>query len=290
MSQEIDIRERRYNGVDYDILHPETNINMVLDSSNNSIGSINGVLCCDGNGNIINATLSNAGSHNAIYRGKYLGTSVTAEQYAAIAAGTFDDLYIGDYWVINGVIWRIAAFNYYFDTGDTICDIYHVIIVPDTNLYYVRMNETNTTTGAYVGSEMYTTNLEQAKTIIKTAFGEGHILTHRQYLQNAVTNGIPSGGVWRDSDIELMNEHMVYGKHFEPASDGTNIPSIYTIDNAQLPLFALEHSRISSNRAGWWLRDVVSALHFAYVNGNGICNFYEASSAIGVRPAFCIKA
>ena len=39
-------------------------------------------------------TSPNAGAHNAIYRGKYLGTSVTAAQYAAIAAGTFDDLYI----------------------------------------------------------------------------------------------------------------------------------------------------------------------------------------------------
>lgn len=32
-------------------------------------------------------TASNAGAHNAIYRGKYLGTSVTAAQYAAIVAG-----------------------------------------------------------------------------------------------------------------------------------------------------------------------------------------------------------
>ena len=31
---------------------------------------------------------SGAGAHNAIYRGKYLGASVTAEQYAAINDGT----------------------------------------------------------------------------------------------------------------------------------------------------------------------------------------------------------
>ena len=45
----------------------------------------------------------NAGSHNSIYRGKNLGSSVTQEQWNAIEAGTFDDLYIGDYWVIGGV-------------------------------------------------------------------------------------------------------------------------------------------------------------------------------------------
>ena len=36
---------------------------------------------------------NNAGAHNAIYRGKNLGTRVTAEQWAVITAGTFDDLY-----------------------------------------------------------------------------------------------------------------------------------------------------------------------------------------------------
>ena len=56
---------------------------------------------------------NNAGAHNSIYRGKYLGSSVTAEQYTAISSGTFEDLYIGDYWTIGGVNYRIAAFNYY---------------------------------------------------------------------------------------------------------------------------------------------------------------------------------
>lgn len=58
---------------------------------------------------------ANAGAHNGIYRGKFLGNSVTAAQYAAIAAGTFEDLYIGDYWTIGGVNWRIAAFDYYVE-------------------------------------------------------------------------------------------------------------------------------------------------------------------------------
>ena len=39
---------------------------------------------------------NNAGAHNAIYRGKSLGSTVTTAQYAAIKAGTFDDLYMSD--------------------------------------------------------------------------------------------------------------------------------------------------------------------------------------------------
>lgn len=39
----------------------------------------------------------------------------------------------------------------------------------------------------------------------------------------------------------------------------------------------------------YWLRDVVSATLFAYVNHGGYCNYFSASFAnIGVRPAFRI--
>ena len=49
-----------------------------------------------------NVLADGAAAHNCIYRGKNLGTSVTAEQYAAISSGKFTDLYIGDYWVNQG--------------------------------------------------------------------------------------------------------------------------------------------------------------------------------------------
>ena len=233
---------------------------------------------------------TNAGAHNSIYRGKNLGTSVTAAQYAAIAAGTFDDMYIGDYWVISGVNWRIAAFDYYLTTGDTACNTHHVVIVPDTNLYTHVMNDTNTTESAYIGSKMYTEGLERAKTTIKEAFGESHILTHRQYLQNAVTSGRPSGGSWYDSQIELMTEQNVYGcKVFGAVSDGSTVPNNYTVDKSQFPLFAHD-PHIQSNRRTYWLRDVVSASYFADVDGDGRANYYNAAYARGVRPAFSIKS
>lgn len=233
---------------------------------------------------------NNAGAHNAIYRGKNLGTSVTAAQWAAIANGTFADLYIGDYWVIGGVNWRIAAFDYYYKTGDTSCTTHHVVIVPDTNLYTHVMNDTNITTGGYIGSKMYTEGLAQAKTQINSAFGSSHILSHRQLLVNAVTNGKPSGGSLYDSTVELMTEQNVYGgKIFGAGNDGSTIPYLYTIDKSQFPLFAHDPSMIS-NRQWFWLRDVVSAANFANVSGNGSANYTIASFAHGVRPAFSIKS
>lgn len=235
-------------------------------------------------------TASGAGAHNSVYRGANLGTSVTSAQWAAIQAGTFDDMYIGDYWVIGGVTYRIAAFDYYLRAGDTDMTTHHVTLVPDVPMYTHVMNDTNVTTGGYVGSKMYTSGLTQAKNTINTAFGSTHVLTHRQYLSNAVTNGRPSGGSWYDSTVELMTEQNVYGgKIFGAGNDGSSVPALYTVDKSQYPLFAFRPDLIS-NRQIFWLRDVVSAAYFAFVNGSGNALYSYASGVRGVRPAFSIKS
>lgn len=245
----------------------------------------------DGNTFTISASgggSANAGAHNAIYRGKNLGTSVTAAQYAAIQAGTFEDMYIGDYWTIGGVVYRIAAFDYYLRCGDQDLTTHHVVIVPDSNLCNHVMNDTDTTEGGYVGSKMYTEGLTQAKTTIKAAFN-GHVLNHRIYLTNAVTNGKPSAGAWCDSEVELMNEQMVYGGAiFMPGCDGTTVPKNYRVEKSQLPLFTHRPDLIS-NRLTFWLRDVVTASRFAYVGYDGFADYDNASGSYGVRPAFSIS-
>ena len=232
-----------------------------------------------------NVLADGAAAHNCIYRGKNLGTSVTAAQYAAISSGKFTDLYIGDYWVINGVIYRIAAFDYYYNCGDTNFTKHHVVLVPDTSLYKAQMNTSNVTTGGYTGSAMYKSNLAQAKTTIKAAFGSAHVLTKRELLTNAVNGNTPSGWAWFDSDVELMNEVQVYGSVAWGAHDGNgyNVAS----GDGQFPLFMFDRTKLH-NREDYWLRDVSSATLFSYVNNGGHANSYDASLSYGVRPAFCI--
>lgn len=232
-----------------------------------------------------NVLADGAAAHNCIYRGKNLGTSVTAEQYTAISSGKFTDLYIGDYWVINGVTYRIAAFDYYYNCGDTNFTKHHVVIVPDTSLYKAQMNTSNVTTGGYTGSAMYKSNLAQAKTTIKAAFGSAHVLTKRELLTNAVNGNTPSGWAWFDSDVELMNEVQAYGSVAWGAHDGNgyNVAS----GDGQFPLFMFDRTKLH-NREDYWLRDVASATSFSYVGGNGRADYGGASLSLGVRPAFCI--
>ena len=232
-----------------------------------------------------NVLADGAAAHNCIYRGKNLGTSVTAEQYAAISSGKFTDLYIGDYWVIKGVTYRIAAFDYYYNCGDTNFTKHHVVIVPDTSLYKAQMNTSNVTTGGYTGSAMYKSNLAQAKTTIKAAFGSAHVLTKRELLTNAVNGNTPSGWAWFDSDVELMNEVQAYGSVAWGAHDGNgyNVAS----GDGQFPLFMFDRTKLH-NREDYWLRDVASATNFSDVSSNGVASNDYASRSYGVRPAFCI--
>lgn len=232
-----------------------------------------------------NVLADGAAAHNCIYRGKNLGTSVTAEQYAAISSGKFTDLYIGDYWVIKGVTYRIAAFDYYYNCGDTNFTKHHVVIVPDTSLYKAQMNTSNVTTGGYTGSAMYKSNLAQAKTTIKAAFGSAHVLTKRELLTNAVNGNTPSGWAWFDSDVELMNEVQAYGSVAWGAHDGNgyNVAS----GDGQFPLFMFDRTKLH-NREDYWLRDVASATFFSRVYDRGHADAGYASDSFGVRPAFCI--
>ena len=221
-----------------------------------------------------------------LFRGKNLGTALTAVQKAAIKDGSFKGMFLGDYWSIGGRIWRIVDMDYWYNCGDTAFTSHHLVIMPDEALYNAQMNTTNVTTGGYVGSAMYKSNLANAKTIVNAAF-QGSVLTHREYLCNAVANGRPSGGAWFDSSIELPNEPMMYGHpHFSPTSDGSTVPNIYTISKTQLALFMVCPRFIVNRSYNQWLRDVVSSAYFAVVGSGGNPNCGSASYSNGVRPVF----
>lgn len=189
--------------------------------------------------------------------------------------------------MIGGRNWRIVDIDYWLNCGDTSFTKHHLVIMPDKSLYVAQMNETNITTGGYFDSKMYTTNLANAKTLANSAFPNS-VLSHRELITNAVTNGYPSGGAWYDSTVELPNEIMMYGSHvFMPAGNGTTIVYRYTTNNSQLALMAA-CPRFIKTRETYWLRDVVSAADFASVGYYGHATCSGASSSLGVRPVFPI--
>lgn len=222
-----------------------------------------------------------------IFRGKNLGSEVTVAQKAAIQNGSFDDLCLGDYWEINGVKYRIADFDYWYGKGNPAFTSHHLVIVPDTTLGTSKMNASSDTTGGYVSSYMYTTALSTVKNTIETAFGTA-VLSHKDYFITTVASGYPSEGSYLDSDVDLMNEIMVYGSYiYTPNGNGTIDVKRYTINNTQLALFRVDPTFILSGN-GYWLRDVASATHFARVDSYGGATSTGAANEYGIRPVFAI--
>ena len=235
----------------------------------------------------------NAGYHNSIYRGKDLGTSVTDEMYASITAGTFDDMFVGDYFTINGTIYRIAGFNLIKNCGDSVNVGNNMCLVPDNALYNAQMHNTesgeyepgsvaNDTTGAYANSDMRTTNLTQATNKIITDFGSSHVISYRDILPKATADGQASGWTWYDCKVELMSEVMVYGTKVW-GNSGYEVGCL----NEQFPLFRSSPESIH-RRFSYWLRSVWSVVGFAYVNPSGGAFNSNASHALGVRPFFFV--
>lgn len=235
-----------------------------------------------------------AGLFNAIPRGKSLGTTsaVNMSEISDRIRNGFDDLFCGDTLTgkTSGRLYDLAHADYRLGCGDTALNTHHILVIPRLSMGSKQMNEANTTEGAYVGSKMYTENLQEAIDIIMSDFGSDHVLPYRTYLQNVVADGKPSAGAWYTRIGDLMNEPMVFGcYHFNSGSpDGVTVPCRYTIDNSQVALFRHRKDLINPARYWWWLRDVVSAAWFAGVYHNGNCGNNVASYAGGVRPAFLI--
>lgn len=220
-----------------------------------------------------------AGSHNSIYRGKNLGKAITDEQLANITNGTFRDLFVGDYWTIDGVKYIIADFDYMYNVGDTALTKHHIVVVPERNMYSHVMNDTDITEGGYVASKMYIEGLDRALTSFKNAFGESHILTYKSILTTAVGSGVPTNWAWKSRQIDLMSEAMVYGQTAW-RKNGYDVGC----QKSQLSLFKHRHDMIQIARSWYWLRDVASGTAFVGVHAGGIAYSVTASNFGGMRP------
>lgn len=233
---------------------------------------------------------NNAGNHNSIYRGKYLGNSITNEQYAHIADGTFLDLYVGDYWTINNVNYRIAAFNYFINTSQNLTYLTtpHVVIVPDScSMTECQMTDSGSTDGGYYYSTMYQSILTGIANDLNDIFSN-HILTHKDYVSYAASNGIVTSVTMVNRTVDLLSQHMVYGSNiFYPISDGTNISCNQTYCKTQLPLFRHEPSLINI-KTSYWLRDIVDAESFALVGEDGSASYQLCNDYYGARVYFCL--
>ena len=228
-----------------------------------------------------NAATRSAAYHNAMpKRGKYLGDHITAEQLAAIAARTYDGMWLGDYWIINGHTHTIVSFEPYYNVGDTALARGHIGVVTDggwTSAWF----SSNDTSGGYVNTATGTIRKYIQDTVapaIKTDFGSSHVLSYRALYPTTYSSGVATGWAWTDACVELLSEMEVYGGQVWESSP-------YEVGHSarQLDLFRIDPS-FKYTRSYWWLRGVYSGSGAAIVTRDGNADWWNASVVRGVRP------
>ena len=259
-------------------------------------------------------TYHSAAAHNAFFRGKNLGTTITAEQSAAIRNGTFKDIYPGDYWEAPipaytwtdwegnvheeaqstyNAIWYVLGCNCLLHTTPhSKFDVAHIAVAPRYNLYQAKMNETATTEGGYVGSDMFTKHLKRAEAIVKAVFGEDHVLKHIDTFCNAVTDGVEKGFVTlRDRVVDLMSEYMCFGHKIRWNASVGSYDHYAVTGYEQFPLFFYRPDLISDYGSMAWLREAIDSTRFAVLSTWG--NFEnqaanDPNNFVNVRPFFLL--
>lgn len=247
---------------------------------------------------------NNAGFHNSVYRGKGLGTSVTAEQFAEITAGTFNDMFLGDYWTIGSNKYVICHFDYYYKCNGV--SYHHIFVMPHNGTKGIlglsltaadgesisdgkfKWNTSGTTSGGYIGSRMRTAIMPACDNRVKADFGSSHVLAIPELYPNAFesNSGVPTSWGWVSTQLacDLPNEVMIYGTTAFTAVPKWEIG----IDKWQLAICKFDPFFVNIG-ATWWLRSVTSASRAAYVDATGNANDTAASGALVVRPRFLVS-
>ena len=245
-----------------------------------------------------------AASHNAVFRGKDLTNVYTIDEICErISNGTFEDLYIGDYFDITisttytsneSVRCVLAGFDSYMNTGyprDKAFNQHHAVVItenPLTKDFVVKC-----TTGkndGFADTEMWKTIIP----IYQTAFNSvlnNHILTHVLSLTKLNDNSARTAGYY-DVGLCLLSQIQVFGCSIV-SSDYRDIGC----ETSQLPLFSY-NPNMKICEKGYWLRNYSDdfndfiAVGAIYTNEPIITYSYNSTglgnSSYPIRPVFCI--
>ena len=229
--------------------------------------------------------------HNSIAGFRDKGTVLTDEQKAAITNKTFDDLYIGDYWTINGHRYYIAKFHSW--SGGKLMMLSNV-------LYNAQMNETDTNEGGYYNSWLYNTGLEQAEEILTADWGD-MLMNFKEYIPDSNATGYVNFNGVRTLPYKCMipTYRMLYGHAFSGYPQDTYC---YYSDT-QLPIAMFEAGRgVIHNGDDYWVQECYnSSDSFIYITTNGVITWlvldengaivsnFRASLKKGIRVIFFIS-
>lgn len=243
--------------------------------------------------------------HRKIYRGKNLGSTFTTEQKTAVQDGTFDDLWLGDYWTIGAYDYIIADMDYFYKEGETesanALESHHLLMIPRNSMgksRYVSSGQTDGNGYGYANS-LARSSLTSIRSTITNAFGS-NVLTFKMLLVSKVDNNWKQTTKFYDCQAELLTEAMCFGAAFESQMFGNDrgAENVSDLNARQLALFDCDPSFLklsttdpNAYKGKYWLQDTASNNGYCFVTENGrpgAATVSKTSSELGLRPFFLI--
>ena len=225
-----------------------------------------------------------AAYHNAYYLPVSLGDEFTDAQKQAIKSGTFNGLHVGSFWEYGGYKFEIAGCNYFLNTGDSVIDKNHIVVIPNMSIAEGAMiNDNSGTSKRYVVTSMFTDTLtrdyayDDPLCLFNDLFGNDFIYEHRENLPASQTK------LWATTKLNLLSEPMVCGHYVNNGEAQKDMVAL-----TQLPLFRFK-SPIQDEHESIWLRDWAriessAGNFFSIIDEYGRFNTALSMTSHGVRP------
>lgn len=266
-----------------------------------------GVISCNSDNIYDNLSVNDANTHNMLWRGKDITANFDNGSFsAAVADGSFKDIFIGDYITktvtISGKAYTckfiVGHLDYFFKfpqiangNGEITQwnnDTHHVLIFPETPFFNAQMNSQHTTNGGYAGSAMFNQTLPAVQAGLSQVFT---LVPFANYLTNSLDTNLTSGAgasrtggayesKWYTRYVELFSEKMAFGAPSWQTVNAYSTPE-------QIAAFRLNRQLLHIKDWWWWLRDIASSSEFCYCHYVGHSAPGGAAASGGCRP-FCL--
>lgn len=222
-------------------------------------------------------------NHRNIYRGISLGDEITSAQEEVIRTGTFDGIFIGDYWETMDGRAYVVDMDYWLGRGT---DKHHLIILCDgfntalANMLVGPMNSSGSVNNGYRSSTIYDVIRSNVNIRRNDVIGEYALDITTRYddvdSQTGVPNGTTNGSV--SVCAELLTETMVFGERVNAISNsGSNAYKSVAPVCPQLSVFKLKQDFLVDLIDG--LSEADFATHWSYIAFRDVCT---SSSFAGV--------
>lgn len=236
-------------------------------------------------------------SRNSFFRGKCIGGPYTAEQKRAIKYGSFEGMYVGDYWATKDYAFVIAGFDCLQNSTSSLLDNKHsltMFAVPynKNKTFYMNGGE-SVENVSFLDTKLNTEVLPAILKDIEAFFGSSGIVTMLcEFRDSTANNNVKLYGV----NLTLPTQQQVFGTDILQQTPSINgVPQVFFVEG-QLPFFRyistldyLDNSGPYGDR-NLWLRDKPSIDTFlAYSIQIKNLHAYNYQAKQNVMPIFCIN-